>query len=314
MILSPPSPLSTIAKAVRRTRVAYSDGQDIAQAVALARRSSVAIVFAYQWMTESRDVPNLALPGTQNDLIKAVAAANPHTVVVLETGGPVLMPWLSSVQAVVEAWYSGNRGSAAIADVLSGKTDASGRLPITFPASEAQLPRPDLTGAGITSDPFTPSALPPSIQVDYREGADVGYRWFEKQGATPLFPFGFGLSYTHFSYTGLQATGGSALTVHFAVTNSGKRAGWETAQVYAAPPSGYGQGTYRLIGWKKVLLKPGETRNVAVTAEPRSLATFDDGADKWCLPAGRYDVFVGSSSANAALKGAVTLDGATIKP
>lgn len=314
MILSPPSPLSAIAKCAPGARVAYSDGQDIAQAVALARRSSVAVVFAYQWMTESRDVPDLSLPGAQNDLIKAVAAANPHTIVVLETGGPVLMPWLSSVPAVVEAWYAGNRGSAAIADVLFGKTDASGRLPVTFPANEAQLPRPDLTGAGITSDPFTPSALPRSIQVDYREGADVGYRWFEKQNLTPLFPFGFGLSYTHFSYTGLQTTGGSAPSVHFAVTNSGRRTGWETAQVYAAPPSASGQGTYRLIGWKKVQLKPGETREVTVTAEPRSLATFEDGADKWRLPAGRYEVFVGSSSANAALKGVVTLDGATIKP
>jgi beta-glucosidase len=225
-----------------------------------------------------------------------------------------LMPWLSSVPAVVEAWYAGNRGSAAIADVLFGKTDAAGRLPITFPASEAQLPRPDLTGAGITSDPFTPSALPRSIQVDYREGADVGYRWFAKQGTTPLFPFGFGLSYTHFSYTGLQASGGNALSVHFSLKNSGKRAGWETAQVYAAPPRASGQGTYRLIGWKKVQLKPGETRDVTVTAELRSLATFDDAADTWRLPAGRYDVFVGSSSANPALKSAVTLDGATIKP
>ena len=310
MILSPPSPLSEIAKAARGAHVAYADGQDIAQAVALARRSNVTIVFAWQWMTESRDVPDLSLPGSQNELIKAVAAANPHTIVVLETGGPVVMPWLSSVPAVVEAWYAGNRGSAAIADVLFGKTDASGRLPITFPASAQQLPRPELTGAGLQSDPFTPSQLPPSVQVDYREGADVGYRWFEKQGTTPLFPFGFGLSYTHFRFAGLQIAGGSSLGVHFAVTNAGKRAGWETAEVYAAPPS----GVHRLIGWKKVYLKPGETKDVTVAAELRSLATFDDTADLWRLPAGRYDVFVGTSSADAVLKGTATLDGATIKP
>ena len=310
MILSPPSPLSAIEKAARGARVNYASGQDIAQAAALARRSSITIVFAYQWMTESRDLPNLSLPGAQDDLIKAVSTANPHTIVILETGGPVVMPWLTSVPAVLEAWYAGNRGSAAIANVLFGKVDASGRLPISFPASEAQLPRPELAGAGLESDPFTPSAVPPSVEVDYREGADVGYRWFEKRNLTPLFPFGFGLSYTHFAFNNLQLSGRQSLSAHFAVTNSGRRAGWETAEVYAAPP----QGTHRLIGWKKVYLKPGESRDIAITAELRMLAAFDDAADVWRVPAGNYEVFVGTSSANAVLKGTTVLDGGTIKP
>jgi beta-glucosidase len=314
MILSPPSPLSEIAKAAPHAKVTFADGEDIGAAVALAKRSQVAIVFVFQWMTEGRDVADLSLPGNQNDLIRAVAAANPHTIVVLETGGPVLMPWLSQVKGVVEAWYAGNSGSAAIANVLFGKVDASGRLPISFPASEDQLPRPQIPGAGTIADPFQPSSVPRPIDIDYREGADVGYRWFEKQNATPLFPFGFGLSYTTFSFSGLSVTDGKSLVVHFSVRNDGKRAGWETAQVYIAPPAASIKDTRRLVGWKKIYLKAGETRDVAITSEMRSLATFDDAADVWRVLAGQYSVFVGASSADAALTGSATLDAATIKP
>ncbi len=310
MILSPPSPVSQIAAA--GAHVKFADGEDVAEAVALARKSQIAIVFAYQWMTEGRDVPSLSLPGNQDALIKAVAAANPHTIVVLETGGPVLMPWLSSVPAVIEAWYAGNRGSAAIADILFGKADPSGRLPITFPASEDQLPRPQIPGAGIESDPFTPSQQPPALEVDYFEGSAVGYRWYAQKNLKPLFPFGFGLSYTKFSLADLEATGGTTLTVHFKVTNSGKRVGWQTAQVYATPPD---SGDFpRLVGWTKLLLKPGESKEAAVVADLRTLAKFDDAADVWRVAGGRYAIAVGTSSADMPLSGNVDLSAATMKP
>jgi beta-glucosidase len=310
IMLSPPSPLSAIKALAPHTRVEFADGGDVAAAVRVAKGADVVIVFAQQWMTEGRDLETLALPGHQDDLIAAVSAANHHVVVVLETGGPVLMPWLSSVSGVMEAWYAGNSGGLAIANVLFGKVDAAGRLPITFPASEQQLPRPDLAGAGLVADPFQPSKQPEGVQVDYREGADVGYRWLARQNATPLFPFGFGLSYAHFALSNLQATGGSSLIAHVTVANTGKRSGWETAQIYVTPPN----GVARLVGWSKIMLKPGEKREVVVTADLRTLASFDDAADVWRVLPGGYRVAAGTSSADLPLAVAVNLVGATLKP
>ncbi|MEI9994315.1 MAG: glycoside hydrolase family 3 C-terminal domain-containing protein [Rhizomicrobium sp.] len=312
IMLSPPSPLARIAALAPQARVRYEQGDDIAKAVALARNSDVVVVFAVQWMTEGEDVRDLSLHEHQDELIAALAAANPHVVVVLETGGPVLMPWLSSVSAVVETWYAGNSGSAAIANVLFGKVDPAGRLPITFPASEDQLPRPQIPGAGIVSDPFQPSKPPAGLEVDYREGANVGYRWFAQQNQKPLFPFGFGLSYTSFALRDLSVSGGAVLTVHFTIANTGKRAGWQTAQVYATPPAS--GAVARLVGWTKVMLKPGEKRDVSVTADLRTIAAFDDAADLWRIAGGGYRVAVGTSSADLALVGTATLDAATLKP
>ncbi len=310
--LGPPSPLARIAALAPQAHVRFESGDDVAKAVALARNSDVVIVFAVQWMTESEDVPDLSLHAHQDELIAALVAANKHVVVVLETGGPVLMPWLPKVGAVVEAWYAGNSGSAAIADILFGKADAAGRLPITFPASEDQLPRPRIPGSGIVSDPFQPSKPPEAIAVDYREGADVGYRWFARQNARPLFPFGFGLSYTTFAFSGLSVSGGTALTVHVTVANTGKRAGWLTAQVYATPPTS--GAVARLVGWRKVELKPGEKREVAVTADLRTLAGFDYAADVWRVAPGSYRVAVGRSSADPQLAATADLAAATLKP
>ncbi|MEI9988434.1 MAG: glycoside hydrolase family 3 C-terminal domain-containing protein [Rhizomicrobium sp.] len=310
--LSPPAPLARIAALAPKARVGFAAGDDVAKAVALARNSDVVVVFAVQWMTESEDVRDLSLPDRQDELIAALAAANKHVVVVLETGGPVLMPWLPKVGAVVEAWYAGNSGSAAIANVLFGKADAAGRLPITFPAGEDQLPRPQIPGAGIVSDPFQPSRPPEAVAVDYREGADIGYRWFAKQSEQPLFPFGYGLSYTSFAFSGLSASGGTALTAHVTVANTGKRTGWETAQFYVTPPAP--GAVARLVGWRKVQLKPGEKRDVVVTADLRTIAHFDDAADVWRIAPGSYRVAAGGSSADLPLATTVTLDAATLKP
>ena len=286
------SPLKALQAARPGAQFVFDDGSDPARAAAVARSADVALVFAVQPETEALDLPDLSLPHGQDALIQAVAAANPRTGVVLETGGPVLMPWLSTVQAVIEAWYPGQRGGEAIARVLTGAAEPSGRLPMTFPASADQLPRPKLDGL----DPAHPANLlgppPAPFVVDYKEGSDVGYRWFEKTGAKPLFPFGYGLTYSRFAYAGLKIKGGEDLTVRFQLTNRGEREASETAQLYVAPPG----RTHRLAGWMRVTLKPGETRELEIVADPRLLADYDAKAGRWMRPAGGYDVVVGPAA------------------
>ena len=310
IVLDPPAPLAMIRAAARGTQVRFSDGNDIASAVKLARRSQIAVVFVRQWMREGRDAPNLSLYGNQDALIAAVAAANPRTVVVLETGGPVLMPWLGKVGAVLEAWYPGNRGANAIADILFGKVNPSGRLPITFPQSESQLPRPVIPGTDGTPLLVAEGSRITPYDADYTEGANIGYKWFEAKSLTPLFPFGFGLSYTSFNLSGLSATGGATVTASFDVRNAGKREGMQTAQVYVTPPGGIA----RLVGWSKVDLKPDETQHVTVTADPRLLATFDTVANVWRVAEGDYAVALGSSSADISATATVHITASTIKP
>lgn len=267
----------------------------------------MAIVFATQWTSEGADAP-MTLADNQDAVVSAVLAANPHTIVVLENGGPVFMPWLASAPAVVEAWYPGSRGGEAIAALLFGDIDAMGRLPVSFPKSFAELPRPKIDGEGMkeTADLNAGQAF----DVVYAEGSDVGYRWYDRRGEKPLFPFGWGLSYTRFKYDALKVGGGRVLTASFRVTNVGDREGVDTPQVYAAAP---GQ-TRRLIGWGRVALKPGESRTVTVTADPRLLAQFDAEADRWRLRAGPRTVTVGQFAGDAALTGTATLDGASLQP
>lgn len=302
-IYDPPSPLAAIAHEAPQATVRYIEGNDIADVSRQAAQADIVIVFAEQWMTEGEDVSNLSLGGRQDDLIGAVAAANPHTIVVLETGGPVLMPWLDKVPAVLEIWYGGSGGATALARILFGDANPSGRLPITFPQSETQLPRPALPEPGPAYQPF---------DVIYSEGADVGYRWFERQNLKPLFPFGFGLSYTTFTLDGFSALGAETVTASVTVTNTGTREGSETVQLYATPPSP--GSVARLIGWSKVSLKPGETRKVAITAEPRLLAEFDRDASLWRIASGSYAVSIGTSLTNIVANGQVTMAQREIKP
>jgi len=286
------SPLDAIQALAKAAKVTFRDGRYIADAIAKAKQSEVAIVFATQWQTEGFDLPDLSLPDGQDELISAVATANPNTIVVLETGGPVKMPWLDKVAGVVEAWYPGARGGPAIASVLFGDANPSGRLPLTFPASEAQLPRPRLDGADWVEPDFTgnPTSGSGKLVADYDvEGSDVGYRWFARRGAKPLFPFGYGLSYTSFETTGLKLDGMSASVT---VTNTGKRAGADVAQLYLV--SRVGQPKLRLAGFARVELAAGQTQTVRMNIDPRILADWEDG--RWTMPAGRYSFALGKNA------------------
>lgn len=290
IVYDPSSPLQALRDRLPQARIDYDDGSKPARAAALAKSADVAIVFATQWTAEGFDVPDLALPDRQDDLIDAIGTANPHTVVVLETGGPVRMPWLPKVAAVLEAWYPGARGGEAIADVLSGRIDPAGRLPVTFPQDEQQLPRPRIAN---------------DDAVDYGiEGSAVGYRWFDKQRQTPLFPFGHGLSYTHFSYRELSVRReGVHVEVSFVVSNDGSRAGVDTPQLYVGLPAGEGDAPRRLAGFDKVSLQPGQSRAISMSIDPRLLAVFDVPADRWRIGSGHYEVTIGHSSRDLVLHG-----------
>lgn len=293
------SPLKAIRALVPGAAVSFVDGRDPAAAAAAARGADVAIVFATQWQTEAQDPSSLALPDGQDALIAAVAKANPKSVVVLETGGPVLMPWLGQVPAVVEAWYPGQRGGEALARLLFGDVDASGRLPISFPRSEAQLPRPHpILPAGVQSDAASnagagDSSTVASYPVDYPEGADIGYRWYAARRDTPLFPFGHGLSYTRFSYGKAQFTGGATPGVAFDIRNDGARAGTAVPQLYATAPDG---GRLRLAGWGRRMLKPGETVRMTIAADRRVLARWSGKG--WAIGGGRYELTLATDAAN----------------
>lgn len=295
----PSAPLGAIMGQVPQANIRYLGGDDIAAAVREAAQARRVIVFATQWAAESQDVA-LSLDGDQDKLISAVAAANPHTVVVLESNGPVLMPWLADVAAVLEAWYPGSGGGPAIARVLFGEVDPSGRLPVTFPASLDQLPHPVLPGAGV------PAGRP--FNVDYAAGAAVGYKWFQKRGLTPLFPFGYGLSYTRFRYTALRTHISDAqLTVSLTVTNIGSESGAAVPQVYVGPAAGGWEAPRRLGGWSKVTLPPGGSATLSIRIDPRLLAVFDAAHDRWQRPTGIYEVWAGDSAASVELAAKVPL-------
>jgi len=246
----------------------------------------VAILFVNQWTSESIDT-SLTLPGNQDALVDAVAAANPRTIVVLETGGPVFMPWIDRVPAALEAWFPGTSGGAAIANLLFGKVNPSGHLPATFPRDETQLVRKDLDGVGLKGDQ--------DFDVNYSEGAAVGYKWFDAKGLEPLFPFGHGLSYTSFAYSGLNAApANGTVTVSFTVQNTGRVAGKDVPQVYVGHSGDGWEAPKRLAGFKKVDLKPGGVTQVTLTVDPRLLAVFDKG--QWNIAAGDYELMLGSSA------------------
>jgi beta-glucosidase len=312
------SPMRAVQALNPGAQVTYVDGSDPAAAAAAAKSADIALVFATQWRTEAEDIKTLALPDGQDALIEAVAAANPHTAVILESGGPVLMPWLDKVPAVLAAWYPGQRGGEAIADILFGKVNPSGRLPITFPAAETQAPRPQPVGlAQIEKDDAASNAGSAGgdalgFTADYPEGADVGYRWYAKRGQTPLFPFGFGLSYTRFAYSHLKVSGGATLTVSFDVTNIGPRAGADVPQLYVTPPAG--GAAARLAGFRRIELQPGETRHITLTAERRTLARWDEAAKGWHLTGGSYAAAIGHDAVDHRLTGTATLEDQRFKP
>jgi beta-glucosidase len=303
--LHPSAPLQAIRALAPNSVVSFDSGEYPESAAALAHSAEVAIVFASQWMLEFYDVPSLRLPGGQDELIRAVIAANPRTIVVLETGGPVLMPWLDQAAAVIEAWYPGIRGGEAIANVLFGVVNPSGHLPITFPAGTANLPQAEVVGINLP--------IGNSVTVDYNSaGSDVGYRWYARQGTEPLFPFGFGLSYTTFSYGKLEVRGGQTLTMSFDVTNTGSRSGADVPQAYLT--SAAGSRVLRLIGFNRLELAPGETRRVTMVADRRLLGAFDTARHGWNLRDGEYTIGVGSSATMLTLQGSAKLRAQRLKP
>ncbi|HEY1501908.1 MAG TPA: glycoside hydrolase family 3 C-terminal domain-containing protein [Acidobacteriaceae bacterium] len=302
----PTSPLEALRAKLPKTKIDFNAGTDLESAAALAKNSDLVIVFAYQWESEDMDLPSLALSGNQNALIAQVAAANPHTIVVLESGTAVTMPWIDKVAGIVEVWYAGSAGHRALANVLVGDVNPSGKLPITFPRSDNDLPRPSIPSppAQDRGQATGNSAThPSSYAVRYDEGSEVGYKWFEAQHKRPLFPFGYGLSYTTYQYSGLSIDS-AARTVRFTVGNSGKRAGAEIAEVYARLPQGVDESSYqRLVGWKRIKLQPGESQVVTFGIDSRVLKTFDAANNSWNFAPGDYQVFVGGSSDNTPLKG-----------
>lgn len=286
----------------------FDSGADPAAAAALAKKSDVAIVFAYEWMSEGTDLPNLSLPENQDMLIEQVAAANPRTIVVLETGTAVVMPWVDKVSGVLEAWYAGSKGADAVANILFGKVNPSAKLPMTFPLSERDLPHPDLIkppdGGEDAGAKLKPEDAKPTFEVHYDEGLKVGYKWYEAEHKPVLFPFGFGLSYTTYRYSDLKVAGG---TVRFTVKNTGARAGAEIAEVYVALPAAADEPPKRLAGWSKVELKPGESREVSVTVNPRELSIYDESTNGFKQLPGEYTFMVGGSSQDLPLHQQVRL-------
>jgi len=268
----------------------------IAQAVAAAKSASTAVVVVSDdTETEAADRPSLDLPSAQNELVSAVAAANPHTVVVINAGAPIVMPWLSRVAAVVDAWYPGQTSGTALASVLFGNTDPGGHLPVTFPRNLAQVPAAS-------------KARFPGVngKVHYSEGLDVGYRWYDAKAISPLFPFGYGLSYTTFGYSGLQVSpasvnGVQTVQVSATVTNTGTVAGTDVAQLYLGVPAAAGEPPRQLKGFQRVTLNPGQSAQVTFSLPPSATWWWDQPAGGWTQSTGKYRVYVGDSSALANL-------------
>lgn len=298
VVFYPSAPLAAIQQHAPKTNVRFAAGDDSAAAARLAADSEVAVVFVHQWTGESIDT-SLTLPYEQDALVAAVVAANPRTVVVLETGGPVFMPWIDRVAAALEVWYPGTRGGEAIGNLLFGTVNPSGHLPATFPRDASQLVRRDIDGTG----------LPPGrdFDVHYGEGAAVGYKWFDLKGIEPLFPFGHGLSYTTFALSDLNASStGGELTVTFTTRNTGQRQGMDVPQVYVGHRGDGWEAPKRLAGWKKVDLAPGASTQVTITVDPRLLAVAQQG--EWRIAAGDYQVMLGSSSRDIAATTNVRLE------
>jgi beta-glucosidase len=315
------APLKGIAEKAKGAVVKFDSGTNLASAAALAKGSDLAIVFAVQHGYENMDLPSLSLPENQDALIEAVAAANPHTIVVLETGGPVTMPWIDKVSAVIEAWYPGIRGSEALANILFGDVNPSGKLPLTFARTEADLPHPKHVDqpALDPNHPVTPlpelpvvpgiSANQTPFDAAYDEGLKVGYKWYDAEKKEPLFPFGFGLSYTTYSYSELKTDSNSGLTVTFKVKNTGTRAGEEIAQVYLTLPASTHEPPRRLVGWSKIALGPGEQEVVAVKVEAQMVSVFNVEKSLWELVPGEYKVWAGGSSRDLPLSATIALSG-----
>lgn len=276
-----PGPVDALQKEWPDARIIYDPGEFPAQAAALAKRVDIVILNGIRFEGEGFDAPDMSLPNGQDVLFDAVLSANPNGIVILQTGNPVAMPWRDKARAIIQAWYQGQSGATAIAEIIAGKVNPGGRLPMTWYASVEQTPHPVLVGADLA-----PDTQP--ITVDYKEGAEIGYRWMFKTGQVPTYPFGHGLSYTSFAYSDFAVKGGDTVTASMTVTNTGQREGADVPQVYLTQAPG--EKRQRLLGFERVELKPGQSRRVTISADPRLLAHFDAAAGTWKIAAGRYTI------------------------
>jgi beta-glucosidase len=311
---SPVSPLEGIQQqaAAHGDKVLYADGSSQADAEAVAGASDVVIAFASDSEQEGADRPDLGfrpglcpfpvcvnVPLDQDAMIKAAAAANPNTVVAIAAGAPVAMPWLKDVRAVVDQWYAGIENGNAIAAVLYGQANPSGKLPQSFPKSLADMPTK------------TPEQYPGKDgKAIYSEGLEVGYRWFDSEEIEPLFPFGYGLSYTSFAYSGLKVKAKrDRATLSFALRNTGARRGAEVAQVYIGFPSWTGEPPRQLKGFRKVELEDGVATRVSIDLDKRAFSYWDDRTNGWRVGRGCYTIAVGGSSRSLPLHASAPMAG-----
>ena len=289
--------------------VTYADGSDLAAAANLARAADAAIVFVQTDESEGSDRPNLGLPGNQDRIVAAVAAVNKNTIVVLNTGGPVLMPWVNQVSGLLEAWYPGQEDGNAIASILYGEVNPSAKLPLTFPRTAIDLP---------TSKPEQWPGT--NGQSEYSEKLNVGYRWYDATGTEPLFPFGFGLSYTKFQLSHLAVSParltskpGSPLrevAVEVRVSNTGERDGSEVVQVYVGQPPSNGEPPHQLRAFARIQLKRGETKPLRLILDEHSFSIYDVSTRQWISPSGTYQLLVGTSSRDVPLRASIVIGSA----
>ncbi len=290
------TPLAGLKKQVPNATITYNDGSDLTSAAAAAKAADVAIVMVGDARKEGTDFP-ISLSDNQDAIVSAVAAANKNTIVVVKSGSVVLMPWVNQVSSILEAWYPGEEDGNVVASILFGLTNPSGKLPITFPKSVTDLPA------------STPAQYPGvNGQVQYSEGLDMGYRFYDAHNVTPLFPFGFGLSYTTYKYSNLNVTAGSGntATVTFDITNTGSRSGSEVAQLYVSMPAAAGEPPRQLKGFQKIALAAGATGHASITLSARSFQYWNTSKNAWAITPGTYQIQVGASSRNILLQGSIT--------
>ncbi|MFL5606956.1 MAG: glycoside hydrolase family 3 C-terminal domain-containing protein, partial [Gemmatimonadaceae bacterium] len=304
--------------------IVANDNGNLAEAVSAARSADVVIVLAGTIAEEGRDRESIALADGQDAMIAAVAAANPRTVVVMKDNASALMPWIEAVPAVLEAWFPGQEDGAIVARLLFGLADPSGKLPVTFPRRESDLPANtarrwpgvDTTGAAVSVSRSAGFAAGAPTTVEYSEGLRMGYRWFDANGITPLFPFGHGLSYTTFRLSRLAVSprtsdGTRPIEVRVAVTNAGSRRGAEVPQVYLSLPASAGEPPKRLVAFEKVWLEPGQTKMARMVIDPRApnhpLGIWDSATQRWTVADGKYTIHVGTSSAATPLTDTLTV-------
>jgi beta-glucosidase len=280
---------------------AISDATLRKRAANLARSSDVAVVFVNDYESENKDRADITLPGDQNQLIEAVAKANSNTIVVLNTGAPVIMPWVKQVAGIIEAWYPGQEDGNAIASVLFGDVNPSGHLPVTFPKSLKQVPaHTQARWPGVDG------------KVHYSEGLLVGYRWYDEKGIKPLYPFGYGLSYTHFQMQHLKITpaqikSGGRVRVSFEIANTGKRAGADVVQLYVGDPASVSEPPKQLKAFRKVHLQAHAHTKVTLQLDSSAFSYWDSDARRWAVKDGTYRIYVGDSSRHLPLKGRVKI-------